>query len=253
MAWERVVPGEVPEHILAEHLARYRFARVHTFGKSVLDVACGSGYGARLLAESGTTNVVGVDASEDAVAFGRRRFSHPRLAYLRADAERLPFREASFECAVCFETIEHASDRRALLSELARVLTPRAVLLLSTPNRRIASPWWPLTRRPANPHHHYEYTRAGLRREVLPWFEIEEEWGQRFVAGPWQWLPVYAVIRLGARLLWSDTAFRFYDEASGPALELSRARRGEPRYFLLVCRRREREPVEPSSAAERTL
>ncbi len=239
MAWERVVPGDVPEHILAEHMARYRFAAAYAFGKSVLDVACGSGYGTRLLAESGAKNVVGVDVAADAVAFGRRRFSHPQLDYLRADAARLPFPAASFGCAVCFETIEHLGDRRALLSELARVLTPTGLLLLSTPNRRIASPWWPLRRVPANPHHYYEYTRDGLRREALPWFEIEEEWGQRFVAAPWRWLPVYTVIRLGARLLKSDVAFRLYDEASGAALELGRARRGEPRYFLLVCRRRQ--------------
>lgn len=236
MAWQRVVPGEIPEHILAEHLARYRFAAAYAIGQRVLDVACGSGYGTRILAESGASHVVGVDASDEALDLTRRRFSHPRLSYARADASRLPFARDSFGCVACFETIEHVSDRQALLSELARVLAPGAVLLLSTPNRRVASPWWELTRRPANPHHRHEYTRAGIRRELLRWFEITEEWGQRFVAAPWWWLPVYALVRGSARLLGARWAFRLYDDASGPELQL---RGGEPRYVLLVCRRRE--------------
>jgi len=231
------VPGEVPEHIWAEHEGRYRFAAPYAAGRTILDVACGSGYGAQLLAESGASRVAGVDASSEALALAADRFPHARLIYVRADAGRLPFAEASFDCATCFETIEHLTDGRGFLAELARVLVPGAILLLSTPNRRIASPWWPLRGRPANPYHCYEYTRAELQQAILPWFETLEVWGQRFVSAPWHWLPVYAAVRLTSRLMKSECAFRVYDLASGPAVAPRASARSEPRYFMLVCRR----------------
>lgn len=49
-----------------------------------------------------------------------------------ADAEHLPYSDGYFGSAVCSEMLEHAWDPRAVLSELARVVRPGGVVLLTT-------------------------------------------------------------------------------------------------------------------------
>jgi hypothetical protein len=48
------VPEEIPTHPSAiEHLERYRFAAKFARSKDVLDIACGAGYGSRILLKEG--------------------------------------------------------------------------------------------------------------------------------------------------------------------------------------------------------
>src|SRR5436305_1525474 len=44
-----------------EHRCRYRFALPYARGARVLDIACGTGFGAAMLAEAGARSVCGVD------------------------------------------------------------------------------------------------------------------------------------------------------------------------------------------------
>jgi 2-polyprenyl-3-methyl-5-hydroxy-6-metoxy-1,4-benzoquinol methylase len=62
---ERFVPGTKGE-IWIEHWHRYHFASRWVAGKRVLDVACGEGYGAALLARR-AAHVTGVDLSAAAI------------------------------------------------------------------------------------------------------------------------------------------------------------------------------------------
>ena len=62
---ERYMPTEAGE-IRLEHVHRYAVALAWARGKRVLDVACGEGYGTRLLATV-AESVEGVDISADAV------------------------------------------------------------------------------------------------------------------------------------------------------------------------------------------
>jgi 2-polyprenyl-3-methyl-5-hydroxy-6-metoxy-1,4-benzoquinol methylase len=48
--------------------------------------------------------------------------------------EKVPFDDASFDCAVCIEAIEHLRDRYAFLAECARIIRPGGTLVLTTPN-----------------------------------------------------------------------------------------------------------------------
>ncbi len=50
---ERFVPSNVSDLLELEHHKRYEFACRYSRGKSVLDIACGSGYGSRMLLEAG--------------------------------------------------------------------------------------------------------------------------------------------------------------------------------------------------------
>ena len=50
------------------------------------------------------------------------------------NAEPLPYPEASFDLVTCTEVIEHLEHYRAALREMARVLRPGGVLVITTPN-----------------------------------------------------------------------------------------------------------------------
>ncbi len=144
-----------------QHLARYRWATAFASGRRVLDAACGTGYGSRMLLEAGARQVVSMDVSREASG----------SAFVRGDAARLPAKDRSFDLYVSFETLEHVEEDEALLREARRVLSPGGVFLCSTPNRDFLSPGLTLEDRPRNPYHVREYSMAefeALLSRVFP-------------------------------------------------------------------------------------
>ena len=96
----------------------------------MLDVGCGTGKFARLLAERGLARVWGVDPSAEMLAEARKRV--PSSVGLKlGQAERLPFKDASFEAAVLW-TVVHLIERRLAFTELERVLAPGGRLAIVT-------------------------------------------------------------------------------------------------------------------------
>ena len=131
---ERFIPG-TPGEIWVEHWHRYHFAGRWCEGKRVVDVACGEGYGSALLARS-AAHVTGVDISAEAVGHAKARYAALANAqFLCASCTALPIADASVDVAVSFETLEHIAEQAAFLDELARVLAPDGVLILSCPNK----------------------------------------------------------------------------------------------------------------------
>lgn len=163
------------------HVARYRFAANTLQFNRLLDVACGTGYGLAILAGPGRA-VIGVDLEAEAVSCARKA-----APVVRADASALPFRDNAFDAITSFETIEHLHDRRGLVDELARVLTPDGELLLSTPNALYTQP---IDSQPRNPFHVFEYKPEELLAELGLGFEQITLCGQqldsRFVISPFE-------------------------------------------------------------------
>jgi SAM-dependent methyltransferase len=131
---------EAGDLLAASHLHRYEFAARMCEGRRVLDLCCGSGYGARILARM-AASVHGVDISAEAIEAARRDQGagdservtfecQDALAYVRALAG------GRFDVIVCFEGIEHVSDPSALIADLARLAETGTALLLSLPNSR---------------------------------------------------------------------------------------------------------------------
>lgn len=103
-------------------------------GQRVLDVGCGFGGSLEKINESfqGVCLVgVNVDARQLAVCRQLEPLNNNRLAWVEADACRLPFRDGSFDCVLCIEAVFHFASRRAFFFEAARVLRPGGVLVLS--------------------------------------------------------------------------------------------------------------------------
>lgn len=156
-----------------EHASRYFFALPYVEGKSVLDIACGTGYGIGLL-KGKARFVVGVDVDATAAQEAREECSE-NAAVLLGDGLGLPFADESFDIVTSFETLEHLHERPAFLSELRRVLKTGGLLVLSTPNANYSMP---VNGKPTNPFHIFEYKPEELQEELEAQFKLEKFMGQ---------------------------------------------------------------------------
>ena len=133
-------------------------------GRTVLDVATGTGLVAERLRARGFT-VTGLDQSPEMLAEARRRFGG-HVTLVEASADELPFADASFDHLTFTYLLRYVDDPAATLRELARVVRPGgtiASLEFCVP-RGVWRPLWDL------------YVRAGLPvagRLVSPgWYEV---------------------------------------------------------------------------------
>ncbi|HEX2393043.1 MAG TPA: class I SAM-dependent methyltransferase [Solirubrobacterales bacterium] len=92
----------------------------------VLDVACGSGNGALAAARRAWGNSVGCDFVPALLQRGRERAAAERLEveFVEADAQELPFEDASFDVAMSIFGAMFAPDQERTAAELLRVVKP---------------------------------------------------------------------------------------------------------------------------------
>jgi 2-polyprenyl-3-methyl-5-hydroxy-6-metoxy-1,4-benzoquinol methylase len=158
---ERIVPDQLSadettgSETLKLHLERYEFARRNLVPGTLLDIACGVGYGTALLAQnSGVTNALGVDISDEAVRYAAERYGNQRTSFICSDG--LAFSPGQqFENIVSLETIEHVDAPRRFFAHLVSLLAPGGRLIASVPVTPCVD---------ANPHHKSNFTVRTFRR-----------------------------------------------------------------------------------------
>jgi ubiquinone/menaquinone biosynthesis C-methylase UbiE len=101
-------------------------------GDKVLDVPCGDGFYAHLLAERVAPHgrVVAADHSSDLLALARGKFAREEISFEVADAYELPFSAATFDLVWCAQSLISLRDPAAALKEMLRVLTPRGCVAI---------------------------------------------------------------------------------------------------------------------------
>lgn len=99
----------------------------------LLDVACGTGQHAGLLAERGWV-VLGVDQSDDMLQVARSRAAGKSVQFIRTDMRDLDLAESGFDAAVClFDSIGYAVTNDAIVGTLTgiwRHLRPGGLFVL---------------------------------------------------------------------------------------------------------------------------
>ena len=136
-------------------LARHRPSRGEA--ATLLDVGCGTG--AMLAGLSAHGRAVGIDASEHALAYCRRRGHHDLV---QARGESLPIADASADAVTALDLLEHIPEDGAAVKEFARVLRPGGVLIVTVP----AGAWlW--SEHDEALDHHRRYRSRRLRELLL--------------------------------------------------------------------------------------
>lgn len=231
---EQFVPGTKDARIEADHLSRYQFSQPYIQKKRVLDLACGTGYGAKSLLDSGASEVFGVDISPEAISYAQSHFQASNLTFQLGSAEKLPFDNSFFDVVTSFETIEHLDKeiRSKYLQELRRVLKDDGTILISTPNRRITSP---CSKTPLNKYHVIEYSVTELV-DILKssGFQIVELMGQRMVHKFFIPCPVRKLVGAIQLILGKD--FSLYHKANGPKVTVIPSTH-EPRYLFVQVKK----------------
>lgn len=156
---ERTLP-DVPEenYWFRRHLAVYEWIAARTAGRSVIDMACGEGYGSDVLAST-AANVVGVDANPDAHEHARLRY---RRANLRFERDLVETFSTPADAVVFLQTIEHLQDPDGVLDHFRSLAGRDGVVYLSTPNVLTLAPKG--AERSDNPWHVHEYRAQEFER-----------------------------------------------------------------------------------------
>jgi SAM-dependent methyltransferase len=101
-------------------------------GKAVLEVGCGRGGGASFIARYlAPASMTGIDLSERAAKYCRRRHRHPNLRFIQGDAQDLPVENASYDVVLNVESSHCYPDFDRFLAEVRRALRPAGRFLFA--------------------------------------------------------------------------------------------------------------------------
>jgi SAM-dependent methyltransferase len=125
-SYDELRPADENWHEVAETLVR----EGDLAGRRVLDIGCGTGRFATLLAAEHGARVWGIDPSPEMLAVARRRASRS-VGFRVGRAEELPFKDGWFERATMW-LVTHLVDRPAAFGEARRVLAGDGRFVVAT-------------------------------------------------------------------------------------------------------------------------
>jgi ubiquinone/menaquinone biosynthesis C-methylase UbiE len=96
----------------------------------VLEIGCGAG---NVLEKIDSGKLFGVDISLSILSKARQKLSN-RADLFQADAQNLPCKDEVFKQLICSEVLEHLLSPSDALQEIARILKPHGVAVISVPN-----------------------------------------------------------------------------------------------------------------------
>ena len=161
------------------HVMRYLSAcKYIDSSMSVLDAACGTGYGTALLSER-CYRIIGVDQDLEALIEARENYD---LSFMAANLLHADFHD--MDAIVSIETIEHFSEQDGvkLLQNFYKWLSPGGTLVISTPYCLVSGP------SPITIKHLWEYSltdfertlgNAGFKVEIMEIQPHPGEYGRR--------------------------------------------------------------------------
>jgi SAM-dependent methyltransferase len=119
----------------------------------ILDYGCGTGGNTSAYGSFG--NVVGIEPDSGAVRLAHKRGG---AGYCRTTGTDLPFRDGSFDVVMASDVLEHIEQDDKAVSEIARVLRPGGLTILSVPAHE-----WLFSDHDTALQHFRRYSRLALR------------------------------------------------------------------------------------------
>jgi ubiquinone/menaquinone biosynthesis C-methylase UbiE len=114
-------------HVRGAEVSREIAKEINLHKNRVLDVGCGIGGPARMLADEFNCNVTGIDMSHEFILAARQLSElvglTPKTTFVQGDALELPFENGSFDVVWTQHVQMNVSDKARFYSEIARVLT----------------------------------------------------------------------------------------------------------------------------------
>lgn len=118
-----------------EHLHRYSIVLSHIKPEmTVLDAACGEGYGTNLIANK-ANKVFGVDISKTAIDHAKDKYKSKNIQFIESSATNIPLDDNLIDLVVSFETLEHMLEQDDLIKEFKRILKPNGIIIISSPDK----------------------------------------------------------------------------------------------------------------------
>lgn len=160
---ERVSIEASDNFVFQRSLLAYHTAAQYVKGDT-LEIGTGSGYGIEVIAPC-TRRFVTIDKHTPSAEL----LQNERVEFHQMVVPPLDFPDASFDCIISFQVIEHIADDHAFVNEIHRTLRPGGCFIVTTPNAPMS-----LTR---NPWHVREYTCKTLDQLLSPNFSHMERLG----------------------------------------------------------------------------
>jgi 2-polyprenyl-3-methyl-5-hydroxy-6-metoxy-1,4-benzoquinol methylase len=169
---ERTLP-DLPEenYWYRRHLIVYNWIAERVTGKTVIDMACGEGYGSGVLGKS-AKHVTGIDANPEAYEHAKAKYENDHVTIVRDLIETHKAAEL-VDSVIFLQTIEHVQDPAGILRHFASMLRSGGSIFVSTPNLLTLAPEG--AEKSDNPWHVKEYKPREFRQlcqEVFTEVEI---------------------------------------------------------------------------------
>jgi len=119
------------------------------FNKNILDIGCGFGWFELNTLKRKCKSITGIEITEKDLKTVKENINDKRAFFKIGSAIDLPFKKNSFDTVVSWEVIEHIPKDKEedMFKEIFRVLKPKGIFYLSTPNKSFISnifdpAWW---------------------------------------------------------------------------------------------------------------
>jgi len=117
-------------HKRLAHIQNY----IDVQGKKIVDCGCGTGQYVQAFHHRGA-DVFGIEYESTKVAQFKREHLEIAERVNTGNIEAMEFEAASFDVAMLNEVLEHVSNETSALQEIHRVLKPKGILIIFSPNR----------------------------------------------------------------------------------------------------------------------
>ncbi|MFA6533793.1 MAG: class I SAM-dependent methyltransferase [Patescibacteria group bacterium] len=173
----KILPGEssrpeLPKYldpIFQQHAAVYNFCLKYLANKKVLDLGCGSGFGASQFAGK-AKEVLAIDTDAKAITNAKNKYILSNLKFSVADISKLDSGVGPFDAVIALQVIEHLKNYQGFVSLVSQLLVKDGLFILSTPNKARSD-------FNENPYHFKEFFPAELEELLTQYFSRVEIYG----------------------------------------------------------------------------